>query len=369
MEKLIRCGLAGLLYLFVCVAGAGILQAATLDELIQGARKERELSVMMPGTMTPEVVKALESAMNKAYGTNINIKYVAAGNYIKAAAIAVTEHRTGTAPTFDATIGYDANVIAMLGPGALESLDNWRELAPKGTPVDDKSISPAPLKNAAFKFVDNYHIMIYNSKLVSRADLPKRLADLGNPKYKGKFALPPYIDILCQGMLVYDREKLLDIYRSWGKNEPKLQGPKDAIDRVVLGEIWFTSGPNDYDYFMRRATGDPVGLAFFQDIVQWTPVYMAVRAKASSPNAAKLWVMFNAGPEAQRIWEKELLWMNNSYAQSRGKEIKQSIQDSGAKIVSWLDNDEAVKMMQWVQTTKEGEAYASRVRTAIMEGR
>src|SRR3989338_2493943 len=226
MGKLIRCALAGLFYLFVYVAGVGILQAASLDELIQGARKEKELNVMMPGTMTPEVVKALEAAMNKAYGTNINIKYVAAGNYSKAAAITVTEHRTGTTPTFDATIGYDANVIAMLDAGALEGIDNWRELAPKGTPVNDKSISPAVLKNGAFKFVDNYHIMIYNSKNVSPADLPKRLADLGNPKYKGKFAVPPYMNILCQGMMVYDRDKILDIYRSWGKNEPKLQNPK-----------------------------------------------------------------------------------------------------------------------------------------------
>src|SRR3990167_4164937 len=226
MGKPIRCALAGLFYLFVYVAGVGILQAASLDELIQGARKEKELNVMMPGAMTPEVVKALESAMNKAYGTNINIKYVAAGNYIKAAAIAVTEHRTGTAPTFDATIGYDANVIAMLNAGALESIDNWRELAPKGTPVDDKGISPAVLKNAAFKFSDNFHIMVYNSKLLSKADVPKKLADLGDPKYKGKFAVPPFNVTLSEAMLVHDREKLLDIYRSWGRNQPRIQGPK-----------------------------------------------------------------------------------------------------------------------------------------------
>src|SRR3989338_5624815 len=128
MEKFIRYVLTALFCLFIYVAGVGVSQAATLDELIQGARKERELTVMLPVSVTPELVKALESAMNKAYGTNINVKYIVTANYVKAVAIAVTEHRTGTTPTFDGTSGYDANVIAMLNAGALESIDNWREL-------------------------------------------------------------------------------------------------------------------------------------------------------------------------------------------------------------------------------------------------
>lgn len=369
MKKLVRYALAALLGLFLFGHGVAVSGAATLEELIEGARKEGALNVMLPGTVTPELVKALEAAMNKSYGTSVKIKYVVAGNYVKAAAIAITEHRTGTTPTFDATIGYDANVIAMLNAGALESIDNWKELAPRGTPVEDKSISPAVLKNAAFKFVDNFHIMIYNSKLVSKADVPRKLADLGHPKYKGKFAVPPYILALSEAMLVYDREKVLEIYRSWGKNQPKIQAPREAIDRVVLGEIWLTPFPNDYDYYRRKQAGDPVGMAFFQDFVPWTSVYTAVRAKAQNPNAAKLWALFNAGPEAQRIWEKEILWMNISYPQSRGKEMKQSIEDAGAKIVSWVANEETIKTMRWLTTAKEGEAYQNKVRTAIMEGR
>ena len=61
--------------------------------------------------------------------------------------------------------------------------------------------------------------------------------------------------------------------------------------------------------------------------------------------------------------------MNISYPQSHGKEVKQSIQDAGAKIISFLDNDESIKMMQWLQMTKEGDEYINKVRTAIMEGR
>lgn len=370
MKTAIRCALLAMFCLSGYGPGAGVSQAARLEEVIEGARREGALNVMLPSTVTPEVVKALEAAMNKHYGTNVRIKYVAAGNYVKAAAIAITEHRTGTTPTFDATIGYDANVIAMLNAGAVESVENWKELAPKGTPLEDKSLSPPVLKNAAFKFVDNFHVMIYNSKLLSKADVPRNLADLGHPKYKGKFAVPPYILALSEAMLVYDREKVLEIYRSWGRNQPKIQTPREAIDRVVLGEIWLTPFPNDYDYYRRRQAGDPVGMAFFQDFVPWTSVYMSVRAKALNGNAAKLWALFNAGPEAQRIWEKELIWMSISYPQqSRGKEMKQMIEEAGAKIVSWVESEETIKTMRWLTTTKEGNAYQNRVRTAIMEGR
>ena len=347
-------------------------QAARLEELVEGARKEGRLNVMLPSTATPELVKGLEAAMNKYYGLNVKVSYTGAGSYSKIVSIAVTEQRVGTTPTFDATVGYDAHITSMTDAGALESIQNWKELVPKGTPLDDKSISPAVLKNTAFKFADNFFIVLYNTKLISKADLPRKLADFGNPKYKGKFSVPPFTVTLCMALLTYDndKEKVLDVYRSWGKNEPKFLTTTQAVDRMVLGELSMVPFANDYTYYLRKEAGDPVGMAVIQDMVTLTPVYNVVRTNAPHPNAARLWTLFNTGPEAQRIWEKEVKWMNISYPQqSRAAEIKKFIDDSGAKIVNWAENEETMKLMRWLFTSKEGEDYQNRLTSALRDGR
>src|SRR3989337_102671 len=128
-------------------------QAARIEELIEGARKEGLLNAMPPGTAPPELVRGLEAAMNKYYGLNLKVSHSGAGSYTKAASVAVTEHRTGTRPTFDATIGGTEHITEMLDAGALQPIPGWKDLLPKGTPRDDPSIVPRVLKDTSFKFV------------------------------------------------------------------------------------------------------------------------------------------------------------------------------------------------------------------------
>src|SRR3990170_2678754 len=101
--------LASLTCLLTGLIWFGISEAASLKELVEGARKEGQLNVMLPGTATPELVRGLEAAMNKYYGLNLKIGHTGSGAYSKIVSIAVTEQRVGTPPTFDATVGYDAH--------------------------------------------------------------------------------------------------------------------------------------------------------------------------------------------------------------------------------------------------------------------
>jgi len=344
-------------------------QAARLEELIEGARKEGVLNAMLSTAVTPELVKALEAAMNKYYGVNIKVSYIAAESYTKTASLAATEHRTGTKPTFDAALGGVEHITEMLDAGALQPIPGWKDLLPKGTPRDDPSIVPSVLKDTSFKFVDNFHIVVYNTKLISRNDLPKKMEDFGNPKYKDKFAVPPFLTTVAMAMLVHGRDKALDIYRTWGKNNPKVLTYSNGVDRIVFGEIAFMPYPNEYDYFLRKEAGDPVGMSVIQDLVPWTPRYMTVRTNAPHPNAAKLWALFNAGPEAQRIWEKEIKWINVSYPkQSKGVEVQKLLQDTSAKVASWEESEETIAHMRWFAVSKEGREYQKKLRDALHIG-
>ena len=196
--------------------------------------------------------------------------------------------------------------------------------------------------------------------------MPKKLADFGNPKYKEKFAVPPFLTTVAMAMVTHGRDKALEIYRTWGKNNPKILSYNNGVDRIVFGEIAFMPYPQEYDYFRRKDAGDPVGLSVIEDIVPWNPRYMAVRANAPHPNAAKLWVLFNAGPEAQRLWGKEVKWINLSYPQqSQGEEIQKLLKESGARIVAWTESDESIAHMRWFASTKEGKEYQKKLRDAL----
>ncbi len=359
-----------LVSLLIGANGGADSKAASLKELIEGARKEGQVNVMLPSSATPELIKALETAMNKRYGINIKVNTRGAGSYTKAASIAIAEHRTGTVPTFDATIGGATHILSLTDSGAAEPIEDWKALAPKGLPLGDKTIVPDVLGKAAFKFVDNFHMLFYNTNLISKADLPKTLKDLGDPKYKGKFAVPPYVTTVAMAILAYSNEKTLEIFRTWGKNKPKVLGYSQGANRVALGELWMAPFPNAYTYYVHKAAGDPVGMMPIRDLVQWTPRYMTVRTNSPHPNAARLWVLFNAGPEGQRIWEREAKWMNISYPeQSRAAEVKKLIDKSGAKMYSWVENEKTVKRLRWLVTTKEGRAYSKRLKSAIRKGR
>ena len=345
-------------------------EAASLKELVEGARKEGQLNVLLESTLTPELVRGLEAAMNKYYGLNLKVGHIGAGGYGKALSIMITEHKTGTKPTFDATIGYDNHITSMMDAGAIESIQNWKELVPKGTPLDDQTISPPVLKNTAFKYTDDFSLLTYNTNLISKADLPMKLADFGNPKYKGKFSVRASVSTQSMALFMYDKEKVLDIYRSWGKNEPKVLSIAEGVDRMVLGELSMVPFTNVHHYYRRKEAGDPIGMAVIQDLVPWNPIYMVVRTNAPHANAARLWALFNTGPEAQRLWEKEVKWTNFSYPkQSRADEVKKLIDDSGAKVVNWAENEETLKLMRWLFTSKEGEAYQKRLTSALREGR
>jgi ABC-type Fe3+ transport system substrate-binding protein len=339
---------------------AAASSSAALTQLIEGAKKESELNIVLPSTARPEMIASLEAAFNQTYGLNIRIKSKPAGNYVTNAGVVVTEHKSGTPPSFDTTLGFEDQIMTTQVAGALEPMDNWLELLPPGTPNNDPTTSPSILKGTAFKFTDQTHVVVYNTSLISESQLPKTTEDLGKPEFKGKISVPEATGNLSMLILVKDNEKVLETYRAWAKNEPKVLGYNDAVSRLVLGELSVVPFPNEYDYFLQKEKGGPVGMTVLRDFVQVTPNYMAVRKNAKSPNAAKLWVLFNTSPQANKIWFDSVRWMNTSYPNDQLRELQKLLQDTGAKTVSWLRDEESTKKLEWI-ASPEGQAFQERV--------
>ena len=130
---------------------------------------------------------------------------------------------------------------------------------------------------------------------------------------------------------------------------------------MMLGEFAFEPFSNTYYYFEFKAKGDPVGVAFFRDVVPLSVQMHIVRKKAPHPNTAKLFTLWATGPEAVQIFEK-YSWTPNIYLkESRiGREEATLIKQRGAKVVSWFDNKDTLDQLMWY-TTKEGQAYEGEI--------
>jgi ABC-type Fe3+ transport system substrate-binding protein len=343
--------------------------SSELTQLIEGAKKENELTLTLPSTATPATVGALEAAFNKTYGLNVKIKSAPSESYELTLARLLTEFQSGAKPSFDASVADEFGLAATQAAGATVQIKNWRALLPEGAPRDDSSISPTPVDGWGLKFTDNTHVLIYNPTLLSPAEVPTQLLDLAKPQFKARFSLPPFLSTLALLLLTQPQDKTLEIYRALGKNEPKIISYNDGVARLVLGELSVVPLPNEYDYFRRKRAGDPVALSVLRDFVPITPRYMVVRQNATSPNAAKLWVLFNAGPEAARIWYTNVNWLNTSYPNDDLRELQRILKEASATPVGWMQDERSLQQLRWVSTTSEGAAFQEALGVAIREGR
>ena len=197
------------------------------------------------------------------------------------------------------------------------------------------------------------------------ADLPKRLADLGEPKYKGKFYTAPWTTGPIFGVLVYSKEEWLEIMRGWGQNKVTTIRSRGGVDRMMLGEFAFEPFSNEHYYFELKEKGDPAGMAVFKDLVPLTYLFHITRKNARHPNAGKLFALWATGPEATQIFEK-YSWTGNIAAKASkvGSGVLEEVAKIGAKLVSWFDSKENLSKLEWFGT-KEGEAYEEKIALAL----
>ena len=149
---------------------------------------------------------------------------------------------------------------------------------------------------------DNYYVLGYNTKLVSKADAPKDWKDLLSPKWKGKFAMDPE-----------DHAWLMALQEAWGREKANQFGKE-----LVGQNIQWRKGHTLIAQLL-TAGEFPLGLVYAHRIeelkkkgapVEWVtttdpipaevhPIQIAV--KAQNVNAAKLFVEFVASKEGQTM--------------------------------------------------------------------
>jgi len=338
-------------------------------QLIEGARKEKQVYLYLISSGSDQVVSGFKSYLQRL-GLNIEVKADVTGGSFQKISQAIGETRQGIVPTFDVQYGATHELIHLMEVKGIKRIDNVEpllsEIAPQALPVLDK-LSPGLFSGRAFTFGHWIKAIIYNTKLISTEDLPKTHIELGDPKYKGTFALPPWTTDAESALLVHDKEKALEIVKGIGTNKAATEASEEsAVNRVLLGEFKFANANAHYYHdFKGRDSRAPIGLEFFRDYTIVSESMYFLREGARSPNAATLFVLWTMSKEGQEVFEKAASQPNLYLPSSQiGREILGMFKTRKVRAVSWVENEESFKKLRWLAQTEEGKAWAGAIAKA-----
>ncbi len=336
-----------------------------LDSLIARARQEGALDATITSSgakVAPDVVRAFKGR----FGLDIKIHLDVVGGESRKFKKLQATLKAGARPPFDTLQGGGDNNTELIEQGLAIPVDNWKLLLAAINPlvssgqVKPEQISPPPFTGYSLLWANRTKSLLYNTKLISKNDIPKRRADLADPKFKGKFPVPPWTSAVQLGVLVYDKNEWLKIVDGMGKNAAAVLRFSASLERMLLGEFEFA--PQNTYYIWQTKAKDanaPLGQHWFEDYTAMTSLFYIVPVKARHPAAGTLFALWMTTPEAQGIVQSAAFHPNVRYGQSDlDRAVRKSLKDSGSKLVTWYDSPKTIKVLKWFGT-KEGRKYRS----------
>jgi len=271
------------------------IQAATISQLVEAAKKEGTLSLYAPSTLTPEGAQLLAQAFNKKHGTNIKLDYSPSKSMTAEVNKLIGLSATGVPPEWDVM----AIIDGLHGALWTKKLHIPFDYASLG--VDPKTIH---FDRGSVSIANQVVLPAYNKKTMPPQDAPKRWEDLLDPKWKGrKIGIPTATGQMDYLAIKWGEQKFIQFATELAKQEPIPGRLGELYTRLQIGEILVASTLIDSFINLAEKTGAPIAQAQMQPVV--SPAYHAGVLKGSAhPNAGHLFVAFLITPEAQSIWEK-----------------------------------------------------------------
>lgn len=254
---------------------------------VEAAKKEGK--VVVYGSVPPQSMEGLHQAFKKKYG--IDIEYWR-GSSTQVSERALTEWRAGR-PAFDIAEGNRGVQLIMKDEGLFQKfIPPASEKFPARFKEKDGLITPWRVLPIS---------ILYNTELVKPADLPKTFDDLLSPKWTGKITIPDPTRHTTTAQFLWNLEKFkgdkwLDYVKALAKQKPILvESLAPVTTTIIKGEaaVGIT-----YIKYIKQYKG-PVNYVPMDKYLT-DPNYLSLSAKASHPNAAKLYIDFACSPEGQK---------------------------------------------------------------------
>ncbi len=312
-------------------AGAPPSAADYRQQVIDGARAEGAVNATIHTSWPPEGLQRLEQAIEREYGVRVRINFTPVGNFAQRTAELLSEIEANATPSYDLYQSSDATSAMMRRAGAIQTVD-WAPLLATGTP---------PRVIAA----NGYHLAPYTDHFgllsdpafIAEADVPRSLKDLGDPRWRGKIMLALSPSTYLQWVPTMGRDGMLAAMRAAMQNGAVVDTYPNMLTRFAAKEYpLITISGSFYEVALKRG----IAARFTpMDFMMITERHLSVSRGAEHPNAAKLLVAVQAGPEGQRIIGEFLGTTNRYYEHSLAYQLEQEARAAGFPIYVWDESE------------------------------
>ena len=334
-------------------------QGKSLAELIEGAKKEGILRGQWGQNSFggSEGFREILAGMNKMYKLNLKGQYTPGPDMQRLMLRVIQENAAGQPGSTDVYLGNSQAIF-----------DGLKNKALQITPYD-KFIDHKPPPEGKFSAIakDGTYVAVatavvgiqYNSDLVKGNDIPRRINDVFNPKWKGKIASTPYAAGLREFATpdFLGREKMIEYTKRLSKQIGGLMRCGES-ERITSGEflmLVFTCGGNDVNVLKR--TGAPIGHVVMEEGTVLHMRYAAIPKNSRAPNAGALLIHYLMTAEGQ-----ELLWKHDGmdlhlFPGSQTKRELDSLRAAKGKII--------ISSPEWLATSKDYAATQKELETIL----
>ena len=326
-------------------AAAEAGRGATLADLVSKAKKETTLRAQW-GADTLDGgpgLKKILAAMNKKYGLNLQPSFTPGANMQGMMAKITREVAAGQPASSDVYFGNPQSMLQAMENQPLMPID-WRALLERKF-LPEPGFDPVVPGNIGVAMASTLVGAIYNSNLVKGNDIPRKLEDLMNPKWKSKIASTPYAAGFREFAMpeLLGKEKIVDFVKKFSKHIGGLIRCGE-MDRLTSGEfLMLALACGDQEVNMAERKGIPLGYTIMQDATISHTRYGAVPKNSRAPNAAALFLAFLHTAEGQKLmWDIDGLDFH-LYPESNQKKKLDAAKAKGAKVVisspQWLNKN------------------------------
>jgi iron(III) transport system substrate-binding protein len=268
-----------------------------MKELIAAANKEGSVTLSWSQSTLAgsQGAARFQTAINKAYGTNIRINFLPGADMARVVNQVTTENSAGQKASVDIALGAAPQLVPVIKDNVFEAVD-WKKYAPDR--IKDEMVE---VGGQFIRIVTGLSGATYNSALAPMQ--PVKLDDFLKPEWKGKLATTPYaagFDILLADD-VWGKDRTVKYVQALSKQITGLIRCGES-ERVATGEyLALVMDCTGQDAEQWKEKGAPLEQMMPLDAAQERYYYFAIPKNAQHPAAAKLYTLFLLSEEGQKL--------------------------------------------------------------------
>jgi iron(III) transport system substrate-binding protein len=240
--------------------------------------------------------KRFEALFNQMYGSNIRINFTPGPSMPDIAGRVTQELAAGRKAATDVLIGSEGIYASLVDRRVLEEYDYTR-LSPR---IRKELVAPRDIGVEILSLLPG---ITYNTTLIPPSEVPKKLEDTLNPKWKGRIASTPYATGLDRVSMrpEWGVERMKAFVRKLSEHVAGLIRSGEQ-PRIASGEfVMMVMDAGGHQTLKYQAMGMPLGHIIPEDGSTVGFLLFGVPRNSSRPNLAKLFINAILSKEGQWI--------------------------------------------------------------------